>query len=110
MVSWWVHHVAKGLRSDFNNGPGDNSNSGRILPQRLFESNSKNGPSRGHFNLGTLKKITTASTIAALLISLFSRQNAMRRAQNVKRKHHISYVVHIDLEVSPLQSKTTQRK
>ena len=67
----------QGPRPDFNNGPGDNSNSGRVS---AFESNWNNGSSPGHINLGTLKKITTACTIAALLISLFSRQNAMRRA------------------------------
>ena len=39
--------------------------------QRLFESNSNNGPAPGHSNLTTLKKITTACTITALLISLY---------------------------------------
>ena len=70
----------QGPRPDFNNGPGDNSNSGRILPQRLFESNANNGPSRGHSNLGKLKKITTAYTIAALFILLFFPKNDMWRA------------------------------
>ena len=76
----WSPGGCKGPRPDFNNGPGVNSNSGLIFPQRLFESNSNNGPSPDHSNLGTLKTITTACTVAVLLISLFSRQNAKRRA------------------------------
>ena len=37
---------------DFNNGPGNDSNSGCILVlQRLFESNLNNGPSPSHSNL-----------------------------------------------------------
>ena len=55
--------------SDFNNGPGTNSDSGRFLPsRRLCKSNSNNGPSPVHSNLGTLKKITIACTTVALLI------------------------------------------
>ena len=43
--------LAKGHRPDFKNGPGGYSNNDRILvPRRLFESDSNNGPSPGHFN------------------------------------------------------------
>ena len=39
MVSWWVPHLPKGCRPDFNNGPGGDSNSDPVLaPQHLFES------------------------------------------------------------------------
>ena len=49
MVSWQVPYVAKGRRSDFNNGLRDDWNSGPILgPRRLFESDLSNGPSSGH--------------------------------------------------------------
>ena len=61
----------QGPRPDFNNGPGDNPKSGRIsAPQRLLESDSNNAPP-GHSDLGMLKKITTACTIAVPLNSLF---------------------------------------
>ena len=47
-VSWQVPYL--GCRSDFNNGPRGDSNSGPILASFcLFESN--NGPSLGHLNL-----------------------------------------------------------
>ena len=73
MVSWWVQYLAKGPRPDFNNCPWDDLNSGRILAhQRLFESNLNNGLSPSQSNLGTLKKITAACTVATLLISPFS--------------------------------------
>ena len=50
-VSWWVPHLPKDCRPDFKNGLGGDSNSGAVLaPQRLFESNSNNGPP-GHSNL-----------------------------------------------------------
>ena len=52
MVSWWAPYLPKGCRPDFNNGLGDDSNSGPVLhPRRLFESDSNNGPSLGHSNL-----------------------------------------------------------
>ena len=71
MVSWWMHYLAKGPRPDFNNGPGDNSNSGSILATGVYSSPIRiMGLSPSHSYLGTLK-ITTAYTIAALLISLF---------------------------------------
>ena len=39
MVTWWLPYLAKGPTSDFNNGPGNDSNSACILAlQRLFES------------------------------------------------------------------------
>ena len=80
MVSLWGHYLAKVPGPNFNNGPGNNSNSGRIVAhKRLFQFNSNNGPSRRDSILGMLK-ITTACTIAALLISLFSHQNTLRRA------------------------------
>ena len=42
-------------RSDFNNGPGDNSSCGHILgPRHLFESDLNNGPSPGHSDLGQM--------------------------------------------------------
>ena len=86
MVCWWVPYLAKGPRPDFNNGPGDYSSCGRIPPCRLFESDLNNGPSPGHSNLGMLKKITPAFTIAALLISLFfppkCYEASFKRAQN----------------------------
>ena len=45
MVSWWVPYLSKGCRPDFNNGLGGDSNSGPVLvPLRLFESDSNNGP------------------------------------------------------------------
>ena len=56
MVSWWVPYLAKGRRTDFNTGPRDNSNCVCILnPQRLFESDSNNGPSLGQCNLGQIE-------------------------------------------------------
>ena len=52
MVFWWVLHLPKGCRPDFNNGLGGDSNSGPVLvPRRLFEPDSYNGPSPGHSNL-----------------------------------------------------------
>ena len=52
MVSWWVPYLPKGCRPDFNNGLVGDSNSGPVLvPRRLFESDSNNGPSPGHPNL-----------------------------------------------------------
>ena len=90
LVRWKIHmfwrpsygllYLAKGPGPDFNNDPGDNSNSCRIFPLGLLESDLNNGPSPGHSDLGMLRKIITACTIAALLISLFSRQNVLRRA------------------------------
>ena len=48
MVSWWVSHLRKGCRPDFNNGLGGDSNSGPVLaPRRLFESDSNNAPPPG---------------------------------------------------------------
>ena len=47
---------SQGPRPDFSNGPGNNSNCGWILgPRRLFESDSNNGPSSGHSNLGQME-------------------------------------------------------
>ena len=60
-----------------------------LPPPAFFESNSYIGPSPGHSNLGTLKKITTACTIAALLMSLFSppkcSEASFKRAQSVNK-------------------------
>ena len=51
MVSWWVPYLPKGCRQDFNNGPGDDLNSGPILaPWHILESNSNNAR-LGHSNL-----------------------------------------------------------
>ena len=51
MVFWWVPYLVKDRRPDFNNGLGDDSNSGPILAfKRLFESDLYNGPSPGHSN------------------------------------------------------------
>ena len=45
MVSWWVPYLPKGCKPDFNNGLEGDSNSDPVLaPQRLFESESNNGP------------------------------------------------------------------
>ena len=45
MDSWWVPHLPKGCRPDFNNGSGGDSNSGPVLALwRLFESDSNNAP------------------------------------------------------------------
>ena len=38
MVSWWVQYLAKCPRPDFNNGPGDNLNSGCILAPSVYSS------------------------------------------------------------------------
>ena len=38
MVFWWVPYLAKGPRPDFNNGPGDDSNCGRILGPGVYSS------------------------------------------------------------------------
>ena len=47
--------LAKGCRPDFNNGLRGDSNSGPILAsQRLFESDSNNGPSPGHSSIDEL--------------------------------------------------------
>ena len=47
MVSWWVPYLPKGCRPDFNNDLVGDSYSGPVLAhQRLFESDSNNGPSR----------------------------------------------------------------
>ena len=51
MDSWWMPYLPKDCRSDFNNGLGGDSNSGPVLPLRLFDSDSNNGPSLGHSNL-----------------------------------------------------------
>ena len=57
MVSWWMLYLAKGPRPDFKNCPRDNSNTCCILPPppRLFDSDSNDGPSPGHSNLGQLE-------------------------------------------------------
>ena len=50
----WVPYLAKRLRSDFNNGSGDNSNCGCILgPRHLFEFDLNNDPSPGNSSLGS---------------------------------------------------------
>ena len=47
MVFWWGDIFSQGPRTDFNNGPGNNSNRGCILGLwRLFESDSNDGPPR----------------------------------------------------------------
>ena len=52
MIFWWLPYLAKGPTPDFNNGPGNDSNSDRILAlQRLLESDLNNGPSPSHSNL-----------------------------------------------------------
>ena len=52
MDSWWVPCLHKGCRPDFNNGLGDDSNSGFVLAtQRLFEFDSNNGSFPSHSNL-----------------------------------------------------------
>ena len=38
ILSWWVQHLAKGPRPDFNNGPVDNSNSDSILAASVYSS------------------------------------------------------------------------
>ena len=62
-VRWRIHlfrsptygflagYLSKGRMPDVNNGLGGDSNSGPVLAtQRLFESDSNNGPSLGHSN------------------------------------------------------------
>ena len=52
MISWWLPYLVKGPTPDFNNGPGNHSNSGCTLAlQRLFESDLNNGLSPSHSNL-----------------------------------------------------------
>ena len=52
LMIWWVPYLNKGCRPDFNNGPGDNSDSGPVLASWcLFESDSNNGLSQGHSSL-----------------------------------------------------------
>ena len=86
MVSWWVQYWprAEGLTSIM--AQGITWIMVAFVPQRLFESNLNNGPSQGHSNLVMLK-ITTACTIAALLISLFfplkCYEASFKRAQSV---------------------------
>ena len=44
MVSWWVQYLAKSLRPDFNNGPRDNLDSGRILAPAFVRVQFKKRP------------------------------------------------------------------
>ena len=83
---------------------GDNLNRGCILAPSVYSSLIRfmHGLLPGHSNLG-MRKITTACTIAALLISRFSRQNARGQAlSELKVLTKIvlttpSCVVHMDL-------------
>ena len=82
--------LAKDPRPNFNNGPGNNSNSGRIFVASVYSSPIRiMAPPPGHSNLRTLMKITTACTIAALLISRFSppkcSEASFKRAQSVNK-------------------------
>ena len=44
-ISWWLLYLAKGPMPDFNNSPGNDLNSTRILgPWPLFETNVNNDP------------------------------------------------------------------
>ena len=75
-----------------------------------FASDSNNGPSPGHSNLGVLKKIT----IAALLISLFSPPKchgaSFKRAQSVNKNFYDTTSLLYTSEVSPLQSKKSLKR
>ena len=45
MISWWLLYLAKSPMPDFNNGPGNDLNSARILALRcLFETDVNNDP------------------------------------------------------------------
>ena len=54
--------LAKGYRPDINNGPGGHSNSAQILAP-AFKLNSNNGPSPGHFNLGSDRRYTCSGLL-----------------------------------------------
>ena len=62
-------------RPDFNNCPGDNSVSGCIYcPRHLFESDSNNGPSPGHSNLGQMEDTSVQVPTCGLLVSALAGQ------------------------------------
>ena len=45
MISWWLLYLAKCPMPDFNNGPGNDLNSGRsFAPQCLFKTDVNNDP------------------------------------------------------------------
>ena len=51
MISWWLLSLAKGHMPDFNNGPGNDFNSGRsFAPRRLFETDVNNDPPQAILN------------------------------------------------------------
>ena len=41
MVSWWVPYFPKGCKPGFNNGPGDDVNSGPILAPDIYLSQTR---------------------------------------------------------------------
>ena len=51
MVSWWVPHLPKGCRPDFNNGLGGDSNSGPVLAPGAYLSPTRITAPPGHSNL-----------------------------------------------------------
>ena len=64
-------------RSDFNNGPGDNSNSDcTFAHRRLFEYDSNNGPSSGHSNLGQMEDTSVQVPTCGILMSSISGQGS----------------------------------
>ena len=46
MISWWVPHLRKGCRPDFNNGLGGDSNSGPVLAPGVHLSPTRITPPR----------------------------------------------------------------
>ena len=54
MVSW-VQYLAKGPKPDFNDGPRITRIVAAFLSPAFFESDSNNGPSPGHSNLGQME-------------------------------------------------------
>ena len=58
MISWWLSYLAKGHTPDFNDGLGNDSNSGCMLAlQRLLESDLNNGPPQAIPILCQMEKI-----------------------------------------------------
>ena len=67
--------MTKGSKPYFDDGPGNNSDSGRIFAlQCLFESNSNNGPSPGQSNIGRMEDTSVQVPTCGLLVSEIPNQ------------------------------------